>query len=50
MTLPTTTDHPPRDAWRMGLAPRQRLARDSVADLLVVFHTTTRTELQERAA
>jgi hypothetical protein len=51
MTLLTTTDHPPRDAWRTGLAPGQYLARDAVAaDRLVVFRTTTRTELQERAA
>jgi hypothetical protein len=50
MTLLTTTDHQPRDVWRGGLAPGQHLARDSVADLLVVFGTTTRTELQERAA
>jgi hypothetical protein len=51
MTLPTTTDHPLRDAWRGRLAPGQRLVRDAVAAaLLVVFGTTTRTELQERAA
>ena len=47
MTLPTTTDDPPRDAWRGPLTPGQRLAHDAVAaDLLAVSRTTTRTELR----
>jgi hypothetical protein len=51
MTLLTTTADPSRDAWRVPLAPGQRLAHDTVAaDLLAVSRTTTQTELQGRAA
>lgn len=51
MTLLTTTDGPSRDAWRVPLAPGQRLAHDAVAaDLLAVSRTTTRTEPEGRTA
>jgi hypothetical protein len=51
MMLLTPMADPWREAWRVARAPGQRLAHDAVAaDLLAVSCTTTRTELQGRAA
>jgi len=51
MTLLSPLGDPLRDAWRVPLAPGQRLAHDAVAaDLLSVSHTTTRTGPEGRAA
>jgi hypothetical protein len=51
MTLLTPTADPSREAWRVPLAPEQRLAHDAVAaERLAISRTTTRTEPQGRAA